>query len=103
MNYEVNFSFDAETHLMKLYLHISEAASDETAANYIRAIVRQCNSLSTFPRRGTQRDDLGPGIRVFGFRRRVSIAFRIGETSVTILGAFYGGQNFEALLKEPED
>jgi plasmid stabilization system protein ParE len=102
LNYKVNFSFDAETHLIKLYLHISEAASDEIAANYIRAIVRQCNSLNTFPQRGAQRDDIGPGIRIFGFRKRVSIAFQVGETSVTILGVFYGGQNFEALLKEPE-
>lgn len=103
MNYEVNFSFEAETHMMKLYLHISAAASDEIAGNYIRAIVRQCNSLSTFPKRGAQRDDIRSGVRIFGFRRRISIAFQIGETSVTILGVYYGGQNFEALLKEPED
>ena len=38
-----------------------------------------------------------------GFRRRVSIAFEVSETAVIILGIFYGGQNFEALLSDSED
>jgi toxin ParE1/3/4 len=50
--------------------------------------------------RGARRDDIRPGLRVFGFRRRVSIAFEVTAEVVTILGIFYGGQNFEAAFKE---
>jgi plasmid stabilization system protein ParE len=62
--------------------------------------VRQCESLKTFPMRGTRRDDIRPGLRVFGFRKRVSIAFEITGEAVTILGIYYAGRNFEADLKE---
>jgi len=54
----------------------------------------------TFPMRGTRHDDIRSGLRVFGFRRRVSIAFEVTGEVVTILGIFYGGQNLEAALKE---
>jgi plasmid stabilization system protein ParE len=57
--------------------------------------VKQCDSLKTFPNRGTQRDDIRPGLRVFGFRRRVAITFDVTDDLVTILGIFYGGQRFE--------
>ncbi len=43
-------------------------------ANFGR-IVDFCNKLSTFPLKGTQRDDLLSGLRVTGFERRVTIAF----------------------------
>ena len=76
------------------------AASPEIAARYTGAIVRQCESLMTFPMRGTRHDDIRFGLRVFGFRRRVSIAFEVTGEVVTILGIFYGGQNLEAALKE---
>jgi toxin ParE1/3/4 len=62
--------------------------------------VEQCESLATFPLRGTRRDDIRPGLRVFGFRRRVSIAFQVKGEEVTILGVFYGGQDFEAVLEQ---
>ncbi len=67
---------------------------------YTDAIVEQCESLKTFPMRGARRDDIRPGLRVFGFRRRVSIAFEIVGEVVTILGIFYGGQTFETAFDE---
>lgn len=45
------------------------------------------------------RDDIRPGIRIVGFKRRVSIAFTIEDQRVIFLGIFYGGQNFEAILR----
>jgi toxin ParE1/3/4 len=50
--------------------------------------------------RGARRDDIRPGLRVFGFRRRVSIAFEVTGEAVTILGIFYGGQNFDTAFDE---
>lgn len=100
--HEVVFAPEAEAQLLDLYFYISAAASPEIAANYTEAIVRQCETLSTFPLRGTARDDIRPGLRVFGFRRRVSIAFHVASQRVTILGVYYGGRNLEAALEDLE-
>ena len=61
-------------------------------------------SFDTFPERGAQRDDLLPRLRPVGYRRRVTIAFRVDAASatVTILGVFYGGQDFEAGISPTE-
>ena len=59
-----------------------------------------CNGLSTFPLRGTQRDDLLPGLRVTGFERRVTIAFVVTADAVLIEGIFYGGRDFEAEFRD---
>jgi toxin ParE1/3/4 len=100
MTYQVAFAPEAEAQLLDLYLNIANAASPEIAANYTEAIVEQCESLRTFPLRGAQRDDIRPGLRVFGFRRRVSIAFEVSGDVVTILGVFYGGQNYETAFDD---
>jgi plasmid stabilization system protein ParE len=98
--YEVVFAPAAEAQLLDLYSLIANAASPEIAEQYTEAIVQQCESLKTFPARGTRRDDIRPGLRVFGFRRRVSIAFEITGNVVTILGVYYAGRNFETILHE---
>lgn len=80
------FAPEAEEQLSDLYILIAIAASPEIAARYTEAIIRQCESLKTFPTRGASRDDIRPGLRVFGFRRRVSIAFEVtGELSPSLV------------------
>jgi toxin ParE1/3/4 len=98
--HRVVFAPEAEAQLLALFFLIAAEASAEIAAKYTDAIVEQCESLATFPLRGTRRDDIRPGLRVFGFRRRVSIAFQVKGEEVTILGVFYGGQDFEAVLEQ---
>jgi plasmid stabilization system protein ParE len=98
--HSIMYAPEAEAQLVALYFYIAAAASPAIAANYTDAIVQQCESLKTFPKRGAQRDDIRPGMRVFGFRRRVSIAFEITDSVVTILGIFYGGQKFEAAFDD---
>jgi plasmid stabilization system protein ParE len=75
--HRVVYAPEAEAQLLALYFHIAATASPEIAANYTDAILEQCESLKTFPMRGAQREDIRPGLRVFGFRRRVSIAFEV--------------------------
>ena len=75
-------------------------ASEERADGYVGRIVDFCNGLSTFPLRGTQRDDLLSGLRVTGFERRVAIAFVVTAEAVLIEGIFYGGRDFEAEFRD---
>ena len=100
--HEVVFSPEGLEHLLVIFTQIAVAASPEIAARYTDAIVEQCESLATFPVRGTRRDDIRKGLRTFGFRRRVTIAFEVGESVVTILGLLCGGQDFEPVLAEKE-
>ena len=86
----------AERHIDSLHEYIAMHASEERADGYVGRIVDFCNGLSTFPLRGTQRDDLLSGLRVTGFERRVTIAFIVTAEAVLIEGIFYGGRDFEA-------
>ena len=60
-------------------------------------------SLATFPQRGTKRDDLAPGIRIIGFERRATIAFRVEDDTVRIVRIFYGGRNYETYFHGLEE
>jgi toxin ParE1/3/4 len=63
-------------------------------------IVDHCEKLGDFPKIGTPRDDIRPGLRTLSFRRRATIAYAVGPTTILILGVFYGGQDFETMLRE---
>jgi toxin ParE1/3/4 len=102
ITYRLIFSPEAEAQLVALYRYIGDQASPAVAQPFVDAIVDYCEGLTTFPHRGTQRDDLRRGLRTLGFRRRVTLAFSVDENTVTIVGVFYGGQNFESDLHPDE-
>ncbi|WP_367401651.1 type II toxin-antitoxin system RelE/ParE family toxin [Geoalkalibacter halelectricus] len=86
--------------MIALYHYIAEAASPEIATQYTEAIVNYCENLHTFPHRGTLRDDLRPGLRITNYKKRAMIAFHVEADLVSIIGVFYGGQNYETILPE---
>jgi toxin ParE1/3/4 len=98
--YRVLFTPEAQRQLSSIYNYIAGRANPAIAFAFTTAIADYCDSFSTFPHRGTRRDDLRPGLRTVGFRRRVTIAFAIDEDRVLILGVFYGGQDVEGALQE---
>lgn len=102
MNYRIVFSPEAEELLAELYIYLSDAASPDIAFEYTEAIVKYCERLHTFPIRGTTRDDVRLGLRISNYKKRVVIAFCVDEEEklVSIIGLFYGGQNYETILKE---
>jgi plasmid stabilization system protein ParE len=105
MTCRVVFSPEALEQLAGLFRYIAEAASPDIAARYTEAIVSHCESLRTFPLRGTRRDDVRPGLRITHYRKRAVIAFGVDADVVAILGIFYGGQDYETMLQpdEPDD
>ena len=100
MNYRVIFTPEALEQLAELYHHIAEAASPDIAAGYTEAIVAYCESLRTFPLRGTRRDDVRPGIRITNHKKRAVIAFGVDAETISVIGIFYGGQDYETLLHD---
>ncbi len=100
----VVFAPEARAQLVSIYNYIAEKANPDVALAFTAAIVDYCERFATFPKRGTRRDDLRPGLRTIGFRRRVTIAFSVNRETVTILGVFYGGQYVDdALRGDAED
>jgi toxin ParE1/3/4 len=92
----------ARAQLDALYLYIARQNSDAVALKFTSDIAAHCRGLATFPYRGRSREDLRPGLRTSVFSRRVMITYDIAEDRLTILGVFYGGQDFEARFEDPE-
>lgn len=103
MNYRVIFSPEAQEQLVELFHYVAEAASSDIAARYTEAIVSYCESLCTFPLRGTSRDDVRHGLRITNYKKRAVIAFDVEADVVSIIGVFYGGQDYETILQGDTD
>lgn len=102
--YTVVFTPEAQDQLAALYRYIAAAASPEIAERYTSAIVTHCECLQTFPHRGTRRDDIRPGLCITNYKKRTVIAFDVNAELVSILGVFYGGQDYEtSLLSDLDD
>ncbi|MCL2466668.1 MAG: type II toxin-antitoxin system RelE/ParE family toxin [Micrococcales bacterium] len=98
MTRSIIYSPRARRHLRDLYLYLAEVADPVTADKFVTAITDHCAALAEFPLRGRARDDIRPGMRTIGFRRRVLIAFDLSDDEVRVLGVFYGGRDYELLL-----
>jgi toxin ParE1/3/4 len=96
----VRYSARASRQLADLYSYLLEIAGEQRADSYVGKIVVYCDGFGLFPQRGTARDDIEPGLRIVGYRRRVSVAFTIEPDAVTIQGIFYGGRDVEAALRD---
>ncbi|HET7475198.1 MAG TPA: type II toxin-antitoxin system RelE/ParE family toxin [Dermatophilaceae bacterium] len=96
---------EAADQLEELHAFISRAAKSAIASDYLDAIVGYCEGLAVFPIRGTPREDIRPGLRTVAYTKRVVIAFAVDEHAkrITILGIFYGGQDYESALIDPDD
>jgi toxin ParE1/3/4 len=97
--HRIVFAPEANDQLVELYHYVAKRGSPAVATSFTGAIIDYCERLAHCPRRGTKRDDIRPGLRTVGFRRRVTIAFTVDEKVVTILGVYYGGRDFEASLR----
>ncbi|MBC8641384.1 type II toxin-antitoxin system RelE/ParE family toxin [Caballeronia sp. EK] len=103
MNWRVQFAPEALDQLQSIEERIANAGAPMTAERYVDSIVDFCVKLQTFPARGVARDDLLPGLRVTHFRKRTIIAYTVEKEVVSIVGVFYGGQDYEAALTLDED
>ena len=95
----VVFGREALAQLDELYDFVAAAGSLVAAADLVDAIVTFCEDLAPFPLRGIARDDIRPGLRTIGFRRRAVVAFVVRDDAVVVLGVFYGGRDYEPILR----
>lgn len=88
---------------MKLYDDLAERAGPDVAYRYTERLHAHCLSFATFPERGARRNDLRPGLRIIGFRKRVTIAFHVTADTVVIDRLLYGGRDIETVLGEDSE
>ena len=93
MTHSVVFAPEARADLFGLYDYIAARGGAERALAYVERIEGYCRGFATFPERGTRRDDIRPGLRLVGFARRVSIAFYVTASTVTIIRILYAGRD----------
>ncbi|MDO9414635.1 type II toxin-antitoxin system RelE/ParE family toxin [Pararhizobium sp.] len=93
MSYRVLFQPRVRKDLKELYSYFSPNAGQRVARAYVDDIIDYCLALKTFPERGTRRDDISPGLRLVGYRRKATIAIRIDDDTVTILRVFHKGRD----------
>ena len=103
MTHRVVFAPESLDDLRGLYDLIAAASLPDRALTYVEGLQRYCLGLADFPERGTRRDAIRPGLRTLGYRRRVTVAFRVTDTTVVILRVLYGGRDLEGLLGEDDD
>jgi toxin ParE1/3/4 len=101
--YTVVFTPEAEEQLANLYHYIADHGSPEIAERYASAIIGYCEGMQTVPHRGTRRDDIRPGLRITHYKGRAIIAFAVEAEQVSIIGVFYGGQDYEGALRSESD
>jgi toxin ParE1/3/4 len=89
------FAPEARDDLLALYRWISDKAGSDIAISYIGRIEEFCNNFDLASERGHPRDDIRQGLRIVGFKKRITIAFIVSDQAVTFLRIFYGGQNRE--------
>lgn len=96
----VAFTRGAQADLHGLFDYLADRFGSTNAKRYLEQIEKTCLSLAAMPNRGTERSDLRPGLRTVGFRRRITIAFRVKGDSVTVLRILYGGRSTELAIPQ---
>lgn len=71
---------------------------DANARTIVGELFDRCDTLAEFPRRGSPRDDIRPGVRTIPHRGMFTIGYRVDGDIVTILGVTGRGQSLDALV-----
>lgn len=98
----IRLSTRAERDLGEIHAFISREAAPAVARGYLARILNYLEGFDVFPERGALRDDIRPGLRIFGFERRVSVAFIVEEDDIVILRILYAGRQFEGENDHPK-
>jgi toxin ParE1/3/4 len=102
MTWRLRYSDFAEQDLLAIFVYVAPRSSVEVARRFVNRLQDACEVLALNPYQGTQRDDLRPGLRTAGFKRRATILFAINaeRNEVIILGILYGGRDLSKVLEE---
>ncbi len=91
----VVISPDASDDIAMIYKQIAQAAGVAVASAYTDRLETFLAGFDIASERGSLRTDLRPNVRIIGFEKRITVAFKVKADHVEILRCFRGGQNWE--------
>lgn len=99
----VVLSENAIADLETIGAYILENSGSENIANgFLDRIKARCESIGNAPRGGRSRDKILPGLRAVPFEHSAVIAYVIEGDIIRIINIFYGGRDYEALMRDGE-
>ncbi|RDE10432.1 type II toxin-antitoxin system RelE/ParE family toxin [Pelagibacterium lacus] len=91
---------EALADLEEIFAHLVETGADAAVVmGFVRRIRQKCEAIGEVPEGYPARPNLGPGIRIAPFERSAVIAYRIADGAVEIVSIFYGGRDYDALMR----
>jgi toxin ParE1/3/4 len=97
----VEYGESARNDLAEIFRHIVNAGgSSDVALKFTLRIEDRCQSIGNAPRGGRSRDDIAPGLRMVPFEHSAVIVYVIADDLVRIVNIFYGGRDFETLMRD---
>jgi toxin ParE1/3/4 len=91
----------ASADILEIYGWVHEVSLDPvTAERFTGRLVAACERIGDLPFGGRPRDDLSPGLRTVPFEKRAVIAYVVEGETVLITNVFYGGRDYESLLRD---
>ncbi|TGQ41981.1 MULTISPECIES: type II toxin-antitoxin system RelE/ParE family toxin [unclassified Mesorhizobium] len=79
---------------------LDRSGSEGVANNFIDRIKVRCGSIGNAPRGDRSRDDIVPGLRTVPFEHSAIIAYIVDDDLVRIVNIFYGGRDYETLMRD---
>jgi toxin ParE1/3/4 len=100
---EVEYRESASNDLADILRYIAGASGNpDVALKFVLRIEERCQSIGNVPRGGRPRDDILPGLRTVPFEHSAVIAYVVEGDIVRIVNVFYGGRDYEALMRGDE-
>ncbi|MBO9133450.1 type II toxin-antitoxin system RelE/ParE family toxin [Rhizobium sp. B230/85] len=97
----VRYRPQADEDLLDIAAYILDRSQNiETARAYIDRLYARCERIGHAPNAGVLREDLGAGIRMAVFERRVVILYRVEADIVWITNIVSGGCDYETLFTD---
>lgn len=79
---------------------LDRSGSESTADQFVDRIKVRCQSIGNAPRGGRSRDDIVPGLRTVPFEHSAVIAYIVDKDLVYIVNVFYGGRDYETMMRD---
>ncbi|MDZ4376197.1 MAG: type II toxin-antitoxin system RelE/ParE family toxin [Phenylobacterium sp.] len=90
----VVYAPEAEADLIAIYDWIADMGGPGAAQRFIDEVQDWIEGFDLAGERGSRRDDIRPGLRIVGFRQRITLAFAVVDDEVRVLRIFYAGQDW---------
>jgi len=92
---------EAVADLEEIFRYVLNKSRDHiTAKRFTNRIKTRCDRIGNAPHGGAPRFDLGTNLRLVPFEKSAVILYRITGDEVEIVNIFYGGRDYEVLMRD---